>query len=56
MPVQQPALSPKAACEGKVLLSYHSCMLEQCARPGHQNDPACIERLEIEQRSRNRQF
>lgn len=55
-PAPAPALSPKAACEGKVLLSYHNCMLEQCARPGHQHDPACIERQEIEQRSRNRQF
>ena len=55
-PSQTTLPSPKAACEGKILLSYHNCMLEQCARPGNQKDPACIERMEIEQRSRNRQF
>lgn len=56
VPVQAPILTPKAACEGKILLAYHSCMMEQCVRPAYQNDPACIERFEIEQRARNRQF
>ena len=54
--VQAPVLTPKAVCEGKILLAYHSCMMEQCVRSGFQNDPACIERFEIEQRARNRQY
>jgi hypothetical protein len=53
----QPVVTPSTACANKLFLAFHSCMLEQCARPGFERDPACIERLEIERKSKEqRQF
>jgi serine/threonine protein kinase len=54
-PVQAAAASPKAACEDRVLIGFQICMAEQCARPVFQNHPLCVERREMERRSREAQ-
>jgi serine/threonine protein kinase len=54
-PVQSIAVSPKAACEDRVLIGFQICMAEQCARPVFQNHPLCVERREMERRSREAQ-
>ena len=56
-PVQAaaPAGSPRAACEDRLLIGFQICMAEQCARPVFQNHPLCVERREMERRSREAQ-
>jgi len=44
--------SPRAACEHRMLLAFHSCVSEQCARPVFTQHPICIERRGMEERSR----
>ena len=49
-PSPQPtAKGLEAACEGRVLLGYQSCMSEQCAKPVFFDHPTCSQRRMAEQ-------
>ncbi len=39
----------EAACEGRVLLGFQSCMSEQCAKPVFFDHPTCVQRRAAEQ-------
>ncbi len=43
---------PTAACEGRVLFAFQSCMSEQCAKPTFAQHPACVERRQMDERRR----
>ncbi|MBU0587593.1 MAG: protein kinase [Gammaproteobacteria bacterium] len=47
--------SPKDACADRVLLGYLLCMAEQCEKPVFVNHPVCVERREMERRTREEQ-
>jgi eukaryotic-like serine/threonine-protein kinase len=41
---------PREACEGKILFSYGSCLIDQCERSVYYNHAVCIERREQDAR------
>ena len=47
--------SPRAACEGRMLLGFQICMSEQCARPAFTQHPICVERRAMDERRREEQ-
>jgi serine/threonine protein kinase len=47
--------SPNQACENRILLSFQSCMNEQCAKPAFARHPVCVERRAAETRRREAQ-
>lgn len=49
------ASSPNQACENRILLSFQSCMNEQCAKPAFARHPVCLERRATENRRREAQ-
>lgn len=49
------ASSPNQACENRILLSFQSCMNEQCAKPAFARHPVCVERRAAETRRREAQ-
>lgn len=49
------ASSPNQACENRILLSFQSCMNEQCAKPAFARHPVCVERRAAENRRREAQ-
>ena len=44
--------SPNAACEGRLLFSFQSCMSEQCAKPAFAQSAVCVERRQMDERRR----
>lgn len=49
------ASSPNQACENRILLSFQSCMNEQCAKPAFARHSVCLERRAAETRRREAQ-
>lgn len=49
-PAATTAVSPRQACEDRMLLGFQTCMSEQCAKPAFAHHPICTERRAIEQR------
>ena len=45
-------VSPRTACEDRILLGFQSCVSEQCARPVFVQHPMCVERRGMEERRR----
>ena len=44
-PIEVPrTTSPRQICEKRVLLGFHFCMIEQCAKPAFAQYPECVER------------
>ena len=54
-PVPRAASGPREACEGRVLLGFQFCMSEQCQRDIFRSHPICVERRQMEERSRANQ-
>lgn len=46
---------PNAACEGRILLGYLTCMKEQCDKALYAQHPVCVERREMERRNQQPQ-
>ncbi len=46
------ASNPKAACEGRILFGFQSCMNEQCAKTVFGQHPQCIERRIMDENRR----
>ena len=44
--------SPRQACEDRLLLGFHICMVEQCAKRTFTNHPVCVERRAMDERRR----
>ena len=44
--------SPRQACEDRLLLGFHICMVEQCAKRAFTNHPLCVERRAMDERRR----
>lgn len=49
-------LSPRAACESKLFISFQLCMNEQCVLPRFQRHPICLERQEMDKIRRDREI
>ena len=47
------SVSPRQACEERMLIGFQNCMAAQCAKPAFVNHPLCVERRAIEQRRRD---
>ncbi len=46
---------PNAACEGRILLGYLTCMKEQCDKALYAQHPVCVERREMERNNQQPQ-
>ena len=50
------AISPRQACEDRVLIGFQICMRDQCAKSAFANHPICVERKAMEQQRRDAQI
>lgn len=53
--VKKSAPDPRQACEDRLLIAFHLCMVAQCAKPAFDSHPVCIERKAMDQRRREAQ-